>query len=90
MAKRVKTGGRTEGTPNKVTATMREFFTKIIEDNQQKALDELGKLTGKDYIEAYLKLAEYAVPKLSRIEHTGDAENPIRQIFKIGGKEIEF
>lgn len=39
MAKGQKTGGRTKGTPNKVTATVKEAL--------QAAFDEVG---GKDYL----------------------------------------
>ena len=87
--KKPEKAGRKQGSLNKTTKTMREFFIAIIEDNQKKALEELAKLKGKDYIDAYLKLAEYAVPKLSRIELAGNIALE-KSEWDIGDKKFSF
>lgn len=61
-----KTGGRVAGTPNKMTKSIREILTKVIEDyykSDQFDLD-LAKLKPAERIAAMEKLAAYAVPKL--------------------------
>lgn len=91
MAKGKKTGGRTQGTPNKVTARAREAIALLVEGNitrMQGWLDEIaeGKL-GKDgsfilqpnptkAFELLQSLLEYHVPKLSRAEMTVDDTKP--------------
>jgi len=34
--KRLKTGGRAKGTPNKVTTEIREFYKELIENNLEQ------------------------------------------------------
>jgi hypothetical protein len=83
MAKGRKTGGRTLGTPNKVTSRVREAIALLVEDNIERLqgwLDEIAEgKKGKDGVfivqpnptkafELLLSLLEYHVPKLSRAE----------------------
>ena len=60
--------GRSSGTPNKVTGTMREFIASILESDKERFKDLLAKLNGKDYIKAYLELIQYTTPKLRQSE----------------------
>jgi hypothetical protein len=81
--KRKKTGGRITGSVNKATATAREAIAQFVDGNSDKLVDWLeaiakGKKTKKgDYIvnpdpkgafDSYMKVVEYHVPKLARIE----------------------
>ena len=73
-----KTGGKTKGTPNKVTQTFREAVANFLELSQDEFLNWLKEMDSpKDRFDAVCKLAEYAHPKFSRIEHTGKDGNPI-------------
>ena len=87
MAKGKKTGGRTHGTPNKVTARAREAIALLVECNIERLqgwLDEIAEgRKGKDGVfivapnptkafELLQSLLEYHVPKLSRTELTGN------------------
>lgn len=62
-----KTGGRKKGTPNKDTE-LKKFLIDLVNSGQQKLIDELETLSGKDYVDAIFKLMEYVQPKLSRAE----------------------
>ena len=56
-------GGRKAGTPNKATATTREWIQQILDENQQTIRDDLKKLSAKDRVNALLSLIPYIVPK---------------------------
>lgn len=72
--------GRPGGTPNKVTKIQREFIQSLLDNQQDKIKSELKKLTGKDYINAITCLLEFALPKLSRTELSGDGPNTVQVI----------
>jgi hypothetical protein len=96
--KRQKTGGRTKGTPDKITAEFRETVRRLLEDNKENfgkwlaqvangTLDKEGKpLVGADPAKALdliVKLAEFAAPKLGRVEHTGADGGAVETVTRI-------
>jgi hypothetical protein len=44
MARGIKTGGRTVGTPNKTTSEIREHYKKLIDSNLNLLEDDLKSL----------------------------------------------
>ena len=59
--------GRTPGTPNKATTAAREVIGAALSGTDAaKLAAQLDTLTGRDYIDAYVKLAEFVTPKLQR------------------------
>ena len=92
MAKGVKTGGRTVGTPNKATKEFRDTVTKVLELNAENVaiwLKQVADGHGESApdpakaIDLLTKLAEYAAPKLARTEHTGQDGQAIKQSLVI-------
>jgi len=83
-----KTGGRAAGTPNKATGIARIAFANFVDNNSDKLqqwLDEIAtndKHGPKVAFDCLMQVAEFHVPKLSRVEQVGDAEKPIVHIFK--------
>lgn len=86
--KREKTGGRTAGTPNKLTAQVREelidkvglvqFYADYINGKPFEYTDKDGNTVTevaplKDRRAAADKLLDYIVPKPKEVEPTGDA-----------------
>jgi hypothetical protein len=80
--KRIKTGGRTKGVPNKATQEFRETVQKLLDDNRANVAKWLKLVAEGDDIkdvkpnpakalELLSSLAEFAAPKLARTEHTG-------------------
>lgn len=74
-----KTGGRGKGTPNKVTQEFRDAVKSLLEDNSENLSrwltlvaegdgTEKGKPDPGRALDLISKLAEYASPKLARIE----------------------
>ena len=58
-----KTGGRTKGTPNKVTTTLKEFVTNLINQNRRQMKRDLKSLSPKDRLYILDKLMQYVLPK---------------------------
>jgi hypothetical protein len=92
--KRAKTGGRTTGTPNKVTQEFRETVQKLLDDNRDNVgrwLTLVAEGDGTDSgkpdpgkaLDMLAKLAEYAAPKLARTEHTGEGGGPVKQSLTV-------
>lgn len=87
---RQKTGGRTKGTPNKATTLAREAITLFIDGNSARLEDWLLKIEKKHgalaAFNCFVDLAEFAVPKLARTEHTGPGGGAMRIIVDRWGK----
>lgn len=80
-----KTGGRPKGSPNKATREFRETVRKLLEDNAENVAQWLSQVAETDpdkALDKLIRLAEYAAPKLSRQEVTGDGGGPV-QIARI-------
>ena len=62
----IKTGGRQKGTPNAISVAIKSQIEVIMNGNfsTDKIQKDLALLEPKDRIAVYLKLLEYAVPKL--------------------------
>jgi len=79
MAKGIKTGGRTKGTPNRTTTETKELLQKIVSnelDNLQQLLEDLNS---KERLDAVIKLLPYILPKQQEIaiESTKSQFQPI-------------
>lgn len=62
--KGLKTGGRGEGTPNKITKDIREALQIILEAEITELPKTLNKLEPRERIEVVVKLLQFAIPKL--------------------------
>lgn len=79
--------GRPKGLPNKITVEFRETVRLLLEDNsanvgiwlEQVATGSHGKDPAPDKaLDLLAKLAEFAAPKLGRVEHVGDGGGPVK------------
>lgn len=81
--------GRPKGSVNKVNQEFRETVRMLLESNAENvgrwlALvaegdgTEHGRPDPAKALDLLAKLAEYAAPKLGRVEHVGDPENPVQ------------
>ncbi|WP_426060622.1 hypothetical protein [Hymenobacter sp. B1770] len=79
--------GRPKGAANKATAAARETITAALAGaDAVKLAAQLDTLTGKEYIDAYVKLAEFVTPKLQRTALAAEAgtAGPIRVTLNLG------
>jgi hypothetical protein len=58
-----KTGGRKRGTPNKITATTKQWIESVLEGNRAAFVARLGQLTPIEFVKVYLSLLNYELPK---------------------------
>ena len=86
--KGVKIGGRSKGTPNKVTADARAAIALFVDNNADKLDAWLRAVAEGDpdneikpnpakAFELFQSVIEYHVPKLARTEIAGDQDNPL-------------
>ena len=69
--------GRKKGTPNKSTQTFRDTISKLLEDNSKNVgvwLERVAEHDPGKALDLMAKLAEYAAPKLSKVEVSADVE----------------
>jgi hypothetical protein len=55
--------GRPKGSPNKVTADLRQLLTGFVKDNYEQFTKNFDSLTPEQYCTLYLKLLMLLVPK---------------------------
>jgi hypothetical protein len=79
--------GRPQGAVSQKRLLIDNFVNIIIEEGTERFNQELNSLEGKDFVQSYLTLLEYARPKLARTTLEGDANNPIQA--KIVFEEIK-
>jgi hypothetical protein len=72
-----KTGGRKEGSINKVTRETKEVITELLQMTAAKYAELFMQKQGDDFMEKYEKLLEFAVPKLSRSEIKAEVKTEI-------------
>lgn len=77
MAKGKKTGGRKKGTQNKVTALTKEIIADLTSKLQPMIMEDIEALDPKDRVAAYIKLAEFVVPKPQRLDISLEGDNTI-------------
>lgn len=61
-----------KGIPNGSTAEMKSFLTALVTGQQSRIETELGKLKGKDFLNAVIKIMEFVVPKQRQVEQIID------------------
>ncbi|WP_242120954.1 hypothetical protein [Aestuariivivens sediminicola] len=64
MAKGKKTGGRTKGTPNKITKEIREYFQNLIVSNIDILEQDLRSLEPLQRLKMIIELSKFVVPTL--------------------------
>jgi hypothetical protein len=79
--------------PNKVTVEFRQTVRALLEDNSENVSTWLAAVANGDIeaggkrepdpgkaLDLLAKLAEFAAPKLGRVEHVGDGGGPVRVV----------
>jgi hypothetical protein len=62
-----KFGGRTKGTPNKTTALVKTVCDYIVDSGFEKFKNELNKLSGEKYVDAFLKIAKIVTDDTTKL-----------------------
>jgi hypothetical protein len=88
---RPKTGGRTKGTPNRLTASLRETIQEALQGEADNLPDLLAQLKPAERVTAFTRLAQLVLPPRPQAdqEHieqplfADDAPQPIWQGVKL-------
>lgn len=56
-------GGRAKGTPNKITSTVKDWISQLIDDNRSQIEKDIKRLSPKDRLQVFEKLMQYVIPK---------------------------
>jgi len=75
--------GRPKGSANKTTNTIREAFTKLVEDNLEnmtKWLETVADQNPEKALTIINQMAEYTTPKLARVENKIETDEEINQV----------
>lgn len=95
MKKRVKYGGRTAGTPNKVTTMTKGVIASLLNDYQESGLmgSDFLELEPKERIAVAEKLMQYVMPKMQNtsvdFNATSGARITIEQKLREKAQAIE-
>ena len=73
-----KLGGRKKGTPNKVTADIKQRIKQFIENEFDNVVVDFGKLEVRDKVALFERFLSYAVPKLQSL----DTETQIKMEYQ--------
>lgn len=74
--------GRKPGSPNRVTGDLRARINALLSDSFDKIIDDFEQLEPRERVVAWVKLAEYVLPKLQRTETLVD-------VSKLTDDEVE-
>jgi hypothetical protein len=69
-----KTGGRTAGTPNKVTSELRKTLKGIVAAELDELPQTLSELPARERLELLIKLMPFCLPKVNTIGGTYDRD----------------
>lgn len=89
-----KSRGRPAGVPNKASTEFRMAVNNLLNHGAPKMIEWLDAVANGNpaakvkpdpgkALDMMAKLAEYAAPKLSRVEHAGDEASPVRTVTRI-------
>lgn len=75
-----KYGGRTQGTPNKITTEMRKKISDALNNSIENLESDLATLNTKERLEIVAKLLNFILPKLKEVEINTDEKPPLSDI----------
>jgi hypothetical protein len=94
MAKGKKTGGRQQGSTNKISSHVREVIAAVVDDyyNSKTFLDDIQELEPRDRVLAMEKLTSYVTAKLqsTSLDVNADAQRTIEdKLRSLSGDDEE-
>jgi len=69
-AKKAGAKSSRKGSGNKATAELRERVSMLLDSQFDSIVNDLAQLDPKDRVNAYIRLMEFALPKLNRTDVT--------------------
>lgn len=69
-----------KGTPNKITAEIREKFTLLLDNNLDRLQEDIDALEPSERIKILLQLSKFVIPSLRATEFTSNDDNGFNPI----------
>jgi len=82
-----KYGGRTKGTPNKLTNDLKTIISDILDGELDSLPQRLERLNDKDRIDTIIRLFPYVIPKM--MEPNSPIIEPRKLVIVVTEKDIE-
>ena len=82
MAKGIKTGGRNQGTPNKITKELRERISDFLKENWTQIEKDFHQLEPKERVILFERLLQYTIPRMQATELSMDEVKPDSELLK--------
>lgn len=81
-----------QGSGNKNLEPIRTAFRQFVEKNLDKVQANFDNLTDKEQLNFIMDISEYCIPKLQRMELTGEDGSPVKVQYYLlpDGTKIEF
>uniref|UniRef100_A0AB33JHM5 Phage protein n=1 Tax=Prevotella sp. GTC17262 TaxID=3236797 RepID=A0AB33JHM5_9BACT len=78
-----KTGGRTKGTPNKVTASLKDFIRNLIDENREQVIADLRELEPYQRLLFIERLIGYVLPKQASVDVQSQIEAEYKALDRL-------
>lgn len=89
---RGRLGGRVAGTPNKVSGTLKEWLTSLIDKNRDQMEKDLHDLEPKERLQMIEKLMQYVIPKQAaqqvKLDFESMTDEQLQQLVNDITKEV--
>lgn len=80
MMKKLKTGGRKKGTPNKVTRDLRESIADLVAKNIEKLEADFDKLDSEKRLIVMERYLKYCLPPLQSMSIQADIKQQLEKL----------
>jgi hypothetical protein len=67
--------GKQKGTVHKTTKDVKLVIANALELTSDKVMEELNKLEGRNFLDVWVKLAEFITPKMKAVEMKDISDN---------------
>lgn len=72
MAKGIKTGGRQQGTPNRLTKEIRSVLKDFVHKEMEMLPDHIETLENEARIQLLIKIIPFVLPRIKEVSHKDD------------------
>lgn len=89
---RGRLGGRAAGTPNKISGTLKEWLTSLIDKNREQIEKDLQNLEPKERLQIIERLMQYVIPKQAaqqvKLDFDSLTDEQLQQLVNEMTKEV--
>lgn len=72
MAKGIKTGGRQQGTPNRLTKEIRSVLKDFVHTEMEMLPEYMDTLENEARIQLLIKIIPFVLPRIKEVSHRDD------------------